>query len=300
MLHKRENKFEQVNEDYKSNKKMNADGNMVFMQHLAPKGLEIDSHFHNWIEFTYVVEGQQKIVIDNQVYNLSTGDFIYIPSGLMHSSQSMLDTKKMTFMIHDSYIDTIVNRSILEQIKCNTTLIESAEEYYKYKQLINCFLEICHCFESNELEERLKFTSNFYGFFYMLIKYFKVDTEKNNVRKLSHHHNLILQINSYIYKYYDTNLKLNEVAKQFNVSPQYISKLYKNLEGITFLDALNDIRISHASYEIVNTNKNITEICYDCGFGNIKSFISCFKKKYNMTPKQYQLLYNPKKAKTKD
>lgn len=274
---------------------MNADRNMVYMQHLSVEGLRIDSHFHNWIEFTYVVEGQQNITINNQTYNLSTGDFIYIPSGAMHSSYALVDTKKKTFMIHDNYINKIISIEILDQIQCNTTLIKCAEEYYKYKDLIAYFLEICSNFEKYDIESQLKFKSSFYGFFYILVKYFKIENVKNNFVNLSHKNNLLLQINAYIYKFYNTNLKLNEVAKKFNVSPQYISKIYKDLEGITFLDALNDVRLSHASYEIVNTDKSITEICYDCGFGNNKSFIACFKKKYNVTPKQYQLNYKAMK-----
>lgn len=51
---------------------------------------------------------------------------------------------------------------------------------------------------------------------------------------------------------------------------------------------LQECRIQHARTDLVNTTDNITEIAYNNGFPNIKSFINHFKKYYHTTPKQYR------------
>lgn len=45
-------------------------------------------------------------------------------------------------------------------------------------------------------------------------------------------------------------------------------------------------RLHRARFLLSTTNRNVTEICYDCGYQNLSHFIQAFKKEFGQTPKQ--------------
>ena len=77
-----------------------------------------------------------------------------------------------------------------------------------------------------------------------------------------------------------------------NMSPYYFSRKFKEYTGINFYDCLIQCRLLHAREELLSATGNITDIAYNNGFPNVKSFIVQFREKYHVTPKQYQKSYS--------
>ena len=83
-------------------------------------------------------------------------------------------------------------------------------------------------------------------------------------------------------------MTLEKLASILHLTPQYISKIFKDNIGIGFKDYLVQLRLEHAKTLIKNTDKNLLIIGNECGFPNNKSFIYYFKQQYNITPSQYK------------
>lgn len=83
-----------------------------------------------------------------------------------------------------------------------------------------------------------------------------------------------------------SNVSLSTVAKQIGVHPAYLSRVFKNVSGMTFTMCVNVVKCSNA-LRLINENPNdtIAEIAYKSGFGSIRNFNREFKKIYNVTPK---------------
>ncbi len=79
-----------------------------------------------------------------------------------------------------------------------------------------------------------------------------------------------------------------EVAKRISISPQYLSKIFKRIFEAGFSEYLADIRLRYAAKLLEETDKSITEICFECGFGNLSHFLRSFKKKYRLTPREFR------------
>ncbi|EJL75797.1 AraC family transcriptional regulator [Chryseobacterium populi] len=47
-------------------------------------------------------------------------------------------------------------------------------------------------------------------------------------------------------------------------------------------------KLSDACFYLINTDKNISEIAYECGFGSLSRFDKSFKKEFNMTPSSFR------------
>ena len=66
------------------------------------------------------------------------------------------------------------------------------------------------------------------------------------------------------------------------------NRFIKSRTGKTFIEYINDTRISYATRWLIETDLSIGEIGYKCGFNNIANFNRVFKKLKNCTPSQFR------------
>jgi len=99
---------------------------------------------------------------------------------------------------------------------------------------------------------------------------------------------LAMQAVKTIYENYCKPITLDTCAKELFVSPQYLSKVFKNMVGVGFSRFLSELRLNHAAYLLTNTTQPITQICFECGFGNLSHFLRRFKQKFGVSPSDYR------------
>lgn len=88
--------------------------------------------------------------------------------------------------------------------------------------------------------------------------------------------------------YQDMNLRLSAFAKANRISMSYLSKLFKNETGVSFIDYLIRFRIKK-SLELLNeTNFKIREISERVGYSSQHYYCEAFKKVMDMTPTEYR------------
>jgi len=87
---------------------------------------------------------------------------------------------------------------------------------------------------------------------------------------------------------YDKELSLEEVAATANYSPYHFIRVFKEETGKTPFQYLLDIKIDKAKEKLYNSNKTISDICYECGFNNRSHFSFIFKRKTGNSPSEYR------------
>lgn len=97
---------------------------------------------------------------------------------------------------------------------------------------------------------------------------------------------------SYLHSNYQKEIKLTDVANYVNMSEVSFSRFMKSRTGKNYIEYLNDLRLGIAARNLVDTNKTISEISYDCGFNNLSNFNRIFKKRKGITPKEFRDNYN--------
>lgn len=90
--------------------------------------------------------------------------------------------------------------------------------------------------------------------------------------------------------YLNSSITLQEIARNLNISPNYLSQVINELMNINYYQLINSYRIKHAiKLMSKNTNKiTIFEIVFMVGFNSRSAFYSAFKQETGMTPNQYQ------------
>jgi len=84
------------------------------------------------------------------------------------------------------------------------------------------------------------------------------------------------------------DLSLAGIAAQLNVSPAYLSGLFKKECGCTLTEYVNKKRVEYAIGLLHNTEKQVQTVAYESGFQDPNYFIRVFRKHTGMTPNQYR------------
>lgn len=96
----------------------------------------------------------------------------------------------------------------------------------------------------------------------------------------------------YITRNFDKDISLKEVARLVNMTEVSFSRYFKQKTGTTFIDSLNDIRISQAARMLLETSQTVSEIAYASGFNNMSNFNRTFKKKKGCSPKEFRMNFS--------
>ncbi len=84
---------------------------------------------------------------------------------------------------------------------------------------------------------------------------------------------------------------VKQMAETTNVSPSYLSRLFKENLGISPKGFVRDVRLELAKTLLETSFKRVKEICYEVGFSDQRNFARDFKKKYTHSPTEYQKQY---------
>lgn len=99
----------------------------------------------------------------------------------------------------------------------------------------------------------------------------------------------ISRVFQFIMDNYHRPVKLEEAAEIANLSVSAFCRYFKLRTRSTFARFLNEIRISTACKQLIESEYSVSEICYQVGFNNISNFNRQFKLITGFTPSQYLL-----------
>ena len=85
-----------------------------------------------------------------------------------------------------------------------------------------------------------------------------------------------------------SSLCLSDIARHANISPAYLSSLYKKVSGQSISDTIASLRIDSACRYLKETNLSLKEISNKCGYANQYYFSNSFKKKLGISPSAYR------------
>ncbi len=100
----------------------------------------------------------------------------------------------------------------------------------------------------------------------------------------------------YVEKNIKKNITLEEVAKNINITPHYLSKIFKKEVGVNFVTYVTDRKIDLAKEMLADKNIPIVNISISLAFKQPNYFSKVFKKKVGVTPSEYREQYLKNKS----
>lgn len=99
---------------------------------------------------------------------------------------------------------------------------------------------------------------------------------------------IVLNAIAYIREHYMEAIGLQDVAQCCNVSPEYLSRIFKEETGVKFVDFLANFRISVGKRMLATGNYKVSEVAEAVGFNDQKYFQKVFKKICGISPAEYK------------
>lgn len=240
-----------------------------------PAGTTFPLHWHDFIEFEFVVSGTAKHILNEEEYTLERGsahilnyyDFheITVTSDIVlyciHFDKSMLHPKVFEFLNYNNFHYKFDET---ETVKITERIYELIAEKKSADTLRNIMIR--------NLINELIIT--------MIRKCSPAQIEPAPLP--------IQQAVSYLNEHFYEKITLEEMAKELNFSANYIGKLFKSQMKCSFNEYVNTLRLKHACSLLHSSNMSIKEIADASGYSSIEYFMYAFKKKMMMTPGEYR------------
>ncbi len=94
--------------------------------------------------------------------------------------------------------------------------------------------------------------------------------------------------NSITERFGNPDLSLDEVSRELQVSPSYLSKILRRRLSTNFSHYLREVRISKAKELLARTDLTTTQIAEETGFNDYRYFSNQFKREVGTTPTGYR------------
>jgi AraC-like DNA-binding protein len=269
--------------------------------HRIPHGFR--AHRHDYLEFSYVMEGAGAESVNDVKHDMTPGTFTFVLPYQVHEIYTAPDSTLVLFNCMFS-MDLLIGAgqhealiSLIDRSGAKPYVQFSGENNDEMRRLIeNLHQEYLgnEPWKHTMLQLRLK---------EILITFDRArGTEILSTLDLSHttgtnkRNASIWPIIYYIHSHYQEDITLSELATRFSMSLSRISEVIKETTGQNFLHFLNDLRLRHACSLLVSTKMSVSEIALEVGYGSYQTFSRIFRDSKGMVPKEYRKLRSIKES----
>ena len=253
-------------------------------------------HFHPEIELTLITKSEGTRFVGDNIERFNEGDLVLLGSNLPHywrndskyygpNSTEMAEAMILRFRL-DFLGKPLLLIPEMQEIK---RLIEEASHGISFGQMtsdrVKPFLQKMHL--AKGIDPLIYF-----------LEIFKIMSQAKDGRVLStkifgesnpiNDSDRMNTVLDYIHLHLQENITLETVANLANMNSTAFCRYIKAKTNKTFIELLNDIRIAYACRLLLDGPRNISEICYNCGFNNLTHFNYIFKKITGTNPSNYR------------
>lgn len=254
---------------------------------------EVGWHQHVEYELILFTEGSGMSFVGNNIGEFETGDIYLIGANLPHTFQKTGD--QITSAVVVQFKEDIWGADFMHMPENRTVkaLFESAMHGLKIKASKKSQL--------NFLIKELEYTTGMKRILFLLECLFLISTEYDyttvSTQKAKAYNQKDMDIMSKIFQFtidsFREQITLSDVAKKACMSIPAFCRNFKRSTKKTYNDFLNEVRIEYACSQLIETNKPISDICYESGYSTHANFHKQFQKIKNISPLQYRKSFAP-------
>lgn len=93
---------------------------------------------------------------------------------------------------------------------------------------------------------------------------------------------------NFIVKNFSSQFSIKDLADELDMSERTFARMFRGATGNSFTDFVNRLRVNKACQLLMETERYVTNICYDAGFNNVANFNRRFLELKGMTPKEFR------------
>lgn len=246
----------------------------------------IHSH-HDLVEFIYVLRGSGLYEIAGRPYPVNPGDLIIYNSDVLHDETLRTPMPPIYgFGATGIHLNDLPPNCIIPPDV--NPVFPSGELSSEFRTLFRLIYEQSskQTITSMEICQSL-----FVGLFYMILDLIEASSKTQNAGCASKADQLGQEIQSYISAHALEDISIQSVARQFNISPTYLSRLFKHTTGSSLMQYVIQRRMGEAQTLLLVTDLPITQIAQQVGYSNLSHFVKMFTQNIGISPRTYRKQY---------
>ncbi len=271
---------------------------IVINMHTMPAPIIcVPTHFHDYIEILYCIEGTHEILLNWNSYIFTPGDMVLINSKELHQIKAISSgmSKYIVVRFDPSLLYTSYQNAFELKYMLPFTISEGSpqkvfsEDVIKNTFLPEIFNELLTDYTEQPYGYEFAIQTNICRIFLWIIRYWNksgmvLHSATDNSRLLEQFR-VVLE---YINNNYDQEIFVADMAKLCHMSYSYFSRTFKKVMHKNFREYLNYIRITKSEFLLATTNLSITDIAMKTGFATSSYYVQQFKLHKKVSPKQFR------------
>jgi AraC-like DNA-binding protein len=251
-------------------------------------------HFHPEYELTYIIEGAGKRYVGSHMEDFNAGDLVLLGPNLPHcwklENASGSPTTGSAIVVHfdGSFLgEDFFNKNELQHIKKLFQKSSSGIRYHAATQVqVNQMLNSLSIEKSHfrmligllEILQRLALSNEC-----TLLDQNMLIAERSRAEQ-----ERINPVFAYLVENFRLKVSLDTAAGIANMTTNAFCKYFKKITRKTFMETIIEYRLNYAIQQLVQTDKPISTISFESGFGDVSHFYKMFKVKMNISPLNYR------------
>ncbi|WP_028608776.1 helix-turn-helix transcriptional regulator [Paenibacillus harenae] len=276
----------------------------VAIDSVLESGWKLDERVIWDYELLYLMEGQIKVTVEDEVYYGKAGDFFFFKPGQRHSIQIAGGSRIRQPHVHFDLYAQPDSKEIGVSFKSLDRMNAKERGWIREDELsvppyfMPCYFrpgdpipleqalfELIREFETKPpfYELRMK------GCLLAILSQIMREQYWGSKMKSDGHMELLTKIRAYFDHNVHRSVKLDELAERFHISKFYLIHLFKNMFKMTPIQYHQQIRMEKAKILIRYTYLSLQDIAEQLGYSNIHAFSRAFKANAGCSPSSFRL-----------
>jgi AraC-like DNA-binding protein len=255
-------------------------------------------HFHDGYELTFIIRGRGKFYGGNQVMNFADGDVFFLgpmfPHYFVNEKHSGQD-ESMAHSLAVQFQQDFLGKELFEkpefvEIKKLLRLVYSSglKITSPNKVTPELFQDLTQpgirkVLLLLEILNRLATLPN-KDIQVIALHYYNNTDSRKDFSKLD-------PVYRYVLENFTEDVNSKKAASLAFLNEAAFCRYFKRQTKKTFSQFVNQVRITHATSLLMDKNKSIADVCYECGFNNLSYFNRNFKNITSKSPLEYRKQY---------
>lgn len=246
-------------------------------------------HWHYDYEIMLVLKGSVQISLWPEKYIVNAGNIVLVNSKVVHSLQKTSQDNICLFI----QLKKGLFKSWSEENQNYWFYLNSAAETVKPKVPYSMFVRTAaliglEC-EGKTIANLYRMQALLYEMVADLFEYVHYDIRQYvNTSDKEEEANILIKIIEYVEEhYYEENIG-EKLCNHIGMSEKTLYRFLKSHTNMTLKDLITTIKIEKAQYLLSTTDKPVSVIANESGFGNQKTFYRIYKKETGLTPTEFK------------
>lgn len=249
--------------------------------------VEFPPHTHEYVEIIYNTSSPFKVKLRDKVYELEFKDMLIVGPKEIHSFiRQENHQNRLILQFRSNLLGKYSNYSETKKLQNPLIKMNSGVLWQKLQYEIE---QVNFNYKMEQYYSTFKIMSSIYSIISLVMEFCPFETLTEDEILTSKRHNSLDAVFSYIRDNIESEITLDSVAGFAGYSSYHFSRLFKESIGMTFLQYLNQYKISVACELLKNSDQSILEISYRSGFKSIATFNRVFRSVRSCSPTSFRL-----------